>query len=734
MANRLRRYRPAPLARGVLVMMTLLAATGLPACATSQGADADDDRTTQQQTRPPRPGTEAWEGAALQLPERTPIVGVARLDALLQNARGLRRWLVDEPQMFGDDGDAFVRRLKAGWNRVTSRLGTDPLTERAVELLGIDAGRPLHLGLYPPEATGGREFIRTFESAVRETLDLDADQSLAEVVDEMRNGEREIPSDLHSNVADAVDSMHPHAGFRLLVPLDDPDIFAERIATATMIAEYERVDLPGGTDEQHRDANGGETDGFTAGDDGDDGGPRGYVHPTSEWPPLAIRIEEDRATIDALLPEPGTRTLDVPGEDHRDSMRRELADLIEAGGAGRPDAPRPPDEPALAVSADQRGTSHVAMMRAYKRLLGRTARTSVDRRGVAFVEGLSRATAIADQFGTAAETLTGVSYGFYGLPDGEADRYLRLAMTLYGPTPARDPSLDSVEVGLGVDDRAMGLSMDFDPLFSAAWSDWLAVDEFTELAGDSRVATDHPALYLLSVPRNVTLAWSNVEQLVEPSIPEPLAPLYERRRDLQRVEVATSGLPVDNLSKDPKLVGLLAFDREAAPEHVNVVLQALPTFMTLGLESLGPAGDGTDETFERVSESFTENELTAFPLPESHPAHPFYYYAHTGDGRAFVLFSRGLDEEAARREVEDVLEGAPKPHSDSVLFTRIEPAALTNLLTAYDPGAFDPLDPGILAQRLGAFELSIRPVDGEGHQMLQYQLELKKPPDPGLPR
>ncbi|MFB6350863.1 MAG: hypothetical protein ABEN55_20840 [Bradymonadaceae bacterium] len=494
-------------------------------------------------------------------------------------------------------------------------------------------------------------------------------------------------------------------------------MFAENLATAASVADYERVELPGlGSSD--------EPEGYR-----DETTVRGYYDGRSRWPAIAVRLGDEWATIDAIMPEPGTRPLEFQGDKRREYLRSELTDLIEAGGTGRPRAPRPLDTPAFAVSADQRATARFAKMRSYKRLLGRAGRAAVDKRSVALVEGLTRATAVADQWSTAADTLTGASYELHGLPKGSGDRFFRLAMTLYGPTPEAAPALGPVGVGLGVDDRAVGMSLDLDPLFSTAWTDWLAVETLGELGDHADLATDHPALYLLSIPRNFALFLANVETLVEPTIPDALEPLYERRHDLQRLEVATSGGDVGSIRTDPKLVGLLAFDRKAAPEDINVVLQALPSMMTIGFEFLGTSNGARDETFEKASESFTEGELTAFPLPTSHPADPFYYYVHTGEEGAFVFFSHGLAEKAARREVTDILEAKRKPQKGAALFTRLEPAALMNLLTAFDPDALAPLDPGILAQRLGAFELSIRPEKRDGIQMLQYQLDLKKPPD-----
>ena len=404
--------RPAHDARGVVVILIAAALLlGAHGCTGPGKSDRKDEKATAKQAgEPPRPGARQWEGAALQLPNDAPVVASARLDALLQNARGLRAWMIEQPAMFGADGESFVRRFESGWNQLASGLGADPLSERAPEKLGVDVARPIYMGLYPPAATDGRQFVEQFDTAVREALDLGDGETLAAVLDAMREGKREIPPGLHSTIADKLERLQPHAGFRVLVPVSDPASFAEQFATVAAFAEYERVDIPG-LDE-------GADDGAAA-----DAG-RGFVNPGNRWPAVALRIDDGWAMIDALLPEPGARPLEYEGDRRRDYLREELGALIEQGGAGRPRAPRPLDDPAFAVSADQAATADFARMRAYKNALSRAARTAVDRRSVALIEGLGRASAIAHQWGTAADALTGVSYGFYGLPDSDAGRRL----------------------------------------------------------------------------------------------------------------------------------------------------------------------------------------------------------------------------------------------------------------------------------------------------------------------
>jgi hypothetical protein len=705
----------------LVLVVAMLSAAALPACSGPQ--TADDEQAKETPEKPDRPGTDRWEGGALELPARSPIVATVRIGSLLDNARGLRRWLLEEPQMFGPDGESFTRGLRQGWSRLASAFGGDPLSDQGPKSVGIDVDRPLHLGVYPADAVDGAEFVDRIEGAVRSELELDADERMVTAMREVEQGDRELPNGFHKRVTDRLDGLRPQAGFRIVVPVDDPGEFLDNLEQAASFAAYEEVEVP-----KLRERYGAESAEAEASPYQPTRRVEAFANLDNRWPVVAVRTNDKWAKIDALFQE-----FHLEGSQKRPGVQQErlvgdLRDMIREFEAGRSTAPRPADSPFLAVSADQRATAEFAKMQAYKQVLETVSSAGVDKRNRAFAEGLERAATIGEQWSTAAETLTGVSYGLHGVDDGSGKRYARLAMSLFGPAPRENIELATGGRSLGVDERAVGMSADLDPLFSENWDGWLGVDQLTDLVGESSVATDYPTLYLLSIPRNFALFTVNADSLIEETLPEPLGPLFERRRDLQRLEVATSGARLQSLRRDPELVGLLTFDRRAATDDIDLVLEALPTLMTLGLR-VGSDDAADNETLDRAQESFARDELEAFPLPDGHPARPFHYYAHTRGDEPFVFFSRGIERAAAEQELEELLAGERRRQTADALSTRIEPAALTSLLTSYDPDAMDPVQPGILAQRLGALELTIQPERREDLQMLHYQIDLRKPPE-----
>jgi hypothetical protein len=706
--------RPSRVGPLLIVFWVALLAAG---CATGSSGRADAEPTDRAAQGPP-PGSQAWQGGALRLPKGSPIVASARLKALLANARGLRRWMIDEPQMFGPDGEQFVQRFRSGWNQLAAGLGSDPLSEEAVDKMGIDLERPVYTGFYPAEAAGGRQFVRGVEEAIRAEVDTDGEESLIEILEQMDDGVRETPSGLHTRVIRSVESTRPRAGFRAVIPVTEYGEFAERIAAAAELAGYQSMSLT-----EEWEPTGDEEVGATA-------SILGFYDLDSRWPALVVRDEGEWVEIDVLFREFSIRPRSTDDAEAVDRLSRALHRLVETFGTGRPAAPAPADQPAIALAADQRATAAFARMETYKNVLQQLSREDIEKRDRSFVSGIVRAMRIGDNWEVAADALTGVSYAFHGRPPAaQGDYFFRTAMTLYGPEPPEPPLLDDLDVGLGLDSRAFGVSLDLDPLFSPSWKQWLAIDQPSDVIGHSEAADSNPALYLMAMPRNLALFLVNVEKLVDESIPEALQALYDRRDSLKRLEVGTAGIDVHALRRRPKFAGLLTFDREAEADDIDVVAKSLPSLMTVLFRLSDSVDERGEEFYEKATEPLKRDELARFPIPESHPADPFHYFVHTADGRGFVFFSYGLEDEEAQQEVDRIVAGETAPTNDSAFYTRLEPVALLSALTAFEPNALDPIDPGILGQRIGPMTLSIEPQAREGVQMLRYQFELQKPPE-----
>ncbi|MFB6263846.1 MAG: hypothetical protein ABEL76_09525, partial [Bradymonadaceae bacterium] len=235
-------------------------------CATGSGAESGDEKVAEE--APPRPGTDRWSGAALHLPEGAPIAVEMRPDDLLASAQGLRRWIAAEPQMFGERGDQIVAQMRAFWGMMEQRMGTDPFSPRAARKLGIDASRPVYVGLYPASAGGSGQFVTAVERTLRERLEVGEDGDLLEALLAVERGERSAPRGLHRDVLNAVESLQPWTGMRVLVPTKEAPELVGRIATLARFGGYRAVDSNG---------------------EGDASAPRVWVNPKSQWEAFSVR-------------------------------------------------------------------------------------------------------------------------------------------------------------------------------------------------------------------------------------------------------------------------------------------------------------------------------------------------------------------------------------------------------------------------------------------------------------
>lgn len=687
----------------------------LASCATGSGPS--DETPTGTDSAPPPPGAERWEEGALELPSRSPVVGVARLDALLENSRRFRSWIVDDPAMFGEDGDQFVRQFRSGWNQLSRRIGFDPLSEGTPGRVGLDGSRPMYVGLYPAAATG-TEFVDRVESAVRESAGLESDESLGPALREMNSGDRETPSNLTSSVLEAVETS-PTAGLRMVLPVSDATEFSRRLESAAKAVGYKAMSV-----EEIA-----ELDRSSSGDtDGDRPKPKGFYSETSPWPAFLLRPDEEWLKIDILFrvshePSGGT------GDRSPDRLRSSLGELLADSGSGRPAAPRPEERPALAVAIDQKRTGTFIRMQAYRKALQSAARAAVDRRNQAFVRSLSRAATVGEDWSRGSDILTGSSYALYGVTaDRDADHIFRMTSTLYGPSPSRRPDIDSIDVGLGVDDRGFGMAVDFDPFFDSAWQEWLGLEDASKFTESSDITDTHPIPYAVSLPRNLAFVVASIDQTIREALPETVGEAYEQRHNLQRLEIATAGSDVQALRNQPKLVGLLTFDEDAAQEDIDAVLDTLPPLVKTIFDAANRQ-TSEDTSVEPPEASYPRGELESFDLDPSHPAHPFFYFAQPKAGRAFVFFSHGIDRGAAADAVDSIEQGDRSPMNDRAFFLRLEPATAVASLSAFDTEAFEPLQLEILAQRIGALVVSVSPREADAAQTLRYELELRRPPD-----
>lgn len=711
---------PPPARTGHTALLPLLFALALvlPGCATQQGAQTEES-TDERSTSEPQPGSREWDEAARRLPAGAPMVQVFRVSSLLEMARSLRAWLVDQPDMFGPEGERYVERAQGMWAGLQRRLGFDPLAAGTPGEVGIDADRPLMVAAHPARATGADGAIRAFESSLVEASGGDDDgESAVEIVRAMADGEGTPPSGLHTKLTEELDEANWRMAYRALLPVADRSTVADTVENVFSTLDYEP--LP-------------------ASDLGDgERLVRAYYRRQASRPAVVVRIGADWAVVD-ILSNPYLPPA-VGEEGAAKHYRRALGQLVDDEKRGRPDAPAPPRTPAAAVAVDQRGMTRLAKVRGYAHAMATSGSASVDRRDTAFVDHLRDAGEVARSWRVAADRLSGTTFSFYG-PDSTADgRFFRFAVDLYGPR--RKSAFEETEIDptLDVEDRALGFGVDFAPFFSETWYDWLGV-ETDELLDEPPSSESASPLRILSFPRQLVLRATSAGRLLREDDSSWFAPIAPHASALRRLELASSGRQIRTLRGDPSFVGLLALDPNADESTIEGVLEALPaSIQRLAEESTDEDAtddEGSDapalpglEAAEGATEtpSLKRESLVKLGPSDQASGPPIYYYIPPADETPYVFFSFGIDREAVEEELDDLDESGPAQSPD-VAYARLEPATLFSAMTAFDSDAFEPVDVGILAQRIGPFEWRARPHRESEFQRLSLEFSVRRPPE-----
>jgi hypothetical protein len=688
-------------------------AGGVGCATTSKGPSEASTQATQTSPSPP-PGAEGWSGRALSLPEGAPIVAVARLDRLFGHARSLRSWLAAEPAMFGDEGEAFVQRFRAFWGAMRSRLGFDLLSDEAPRRFGLDASEPAYLGFYPAAAGGGVEFVETVRSTLRRELDLEDDRDLLTVLRDLQEGSGAMPEGLNATVLEKVRSQRPYTGFRVVLPTSDALLFLNKFSQFARASGYTSMEAP---DELLED------DAWKV---------RAFYDFESDWPGFVLRFNEHRVVVDVLFrafeAQPRRRSETARLESLRNRFRR----LFERFEPGRPDAPALEKTSAIGISIDQRGAARYARLEGYRNVLESLTRSDAGRRDDILVRGLSYATMIARNWRVATDRLTGLSYAFRGpassreTDERESDRLFELNMTLVGRRPTSPLSIRSTPVGLGIEERGFGASLGLEMLFASQWRDWLEIEDVSEMVDYSKARDFQPIAFTLTLPRNLALLAVNLEDVSEQKLPTPFDTLHEHRDRLRRLELATAGR-LGRTERDSSYVALLALEPGTEASRRRRIAEAFPPIVASLFRI--QAGD-TGETFESIQPtSWQEDELTALSVTDDEDVVPLYYYIHGSEERPFVLLTYGLDREPARREVDDVLKSADQRAVSRAALVRLEPATLVDATTRFESNAYEPLDLGILTQRLGPLVLTVDPEVEDDVQRIRYKFEIRPPPE-----
>ncbi|MFB6263845.1 MAG: hypothetical protein ABEL76_09520, partial [Bradymonadaceae bacterium] len=397
-----------------------------------------------------------------------------------------------------------------------------------------------------------------------------------------------------------------------------------------------------------------------------------------------------------------------------------------------PDAPRPVGKPALAATMDQKATSAYARLQGYRRVLAETRRAAADERDEKLISGLADAVRLGRNWELASDRLTGLSYTFSASADERA--LFELTMRLFGPAREQLPAPRGAPIGVGVSDRSFGLSLGLAPMFSDEWRGWLDIEQPDRVVEQLRASDFDPTLYGLAFPRTLALLSINVDRIVSDTLPGSFEPLFGHRDRLRRFELATSGLGSDSFGGDPQFVALLALEPDTPSDEQRDVFRALPTGVRVlaraaedapMLDALGGEADAGEKGADQAPPS--DRWVVLRGGEGEGPA--VRYYAHPSAENPFAFVTYGLSEQRARDELDRARTGDRRARGDSVFYARVEPPTLLSVLGAFESKSLAPLDPGVLAQRIGPLVATIRPVATPDAQTIVYTFELQPPPE-----
>lgn len=669
------------------LLTTLLLAATLFATACS-GADKRRDSTLNDHG--PIAGAELWQDAELLLPADAPLIGVIRLQEVLTSAEDLLNWTIAEPQMFGTNGDAIVQTILAAWNGLISELGANPLDAAQWQAQGIDPARPLYVGFYPSSTGDAVAFIETIETILEDRLQLEPDETMLDaMLAILHDQDHEFWIGISAEISNAVKNLRPQSGMRLIIPVFDDAHLLESLNTLAAASHYETVTPNAGTDPN-----------FPAGD-------HIYFNPDSPWPAFRVRIENGWATLDIVFKEFQLSASD-PSDflKYRERMLTDITNITRQFPAGRPAAPRPPLNAAVAVAFHQTETAKMARVRGYSRALESLRTLNANDRDQFFIELLIQAMENVRTWELARKNLPGTVYSAtrdcHPSPthtSESANCLLNLKMHLIGARSLPDPTTPPAQTiqGLDITERSLAAAIDLDPFFIKEWKQWIHVAMPEALLDGLEAITIDPILAALSIPRGVALMLANVEKLLlqdfEAENLQDYDPLIAPLRYVQRIELASINLDTSSPDWYARLAIMLHLRTDSTPEQHIEVLNAVHTLITdLALD---------------ISVEINHDA----PTP-------------------FIFLTRGLTPDEAARQLQLAQNPIATPHDSApnVLYLRLEPLALMSLLTESRTHALDPIDLGILVQRLGPMILTIRPDTTRGIRTLLYNFELHAPP------
>lgn len=611
-------------------------------------------------------GAEHWSQDALLLPAKSPLVAEVHLLELFRNLADLRAWWVKEPDMFGPEGARTGDLANLYWSILSTYTGGDPSLATTWKEMGIDASRPLRVGMYNA-GQDGAALLRAVEQQL-------PTNSSSKMPDETRAG-------LYADVLEDTSSVALVQGTRWLIPIFEPVPLTNFVRDLAETLGYRSLST------QERESSPLAAD-VTA-----------FVIDDPTYPLLAVRVVGNTMVMDMVYDDQ-PRTGDA-----QKAMQAILARAV-AIPSGRPLAARPPGDFVIGLGMNQRAMADIVMIRGIHGALDAVERLDAQRRDEAFAQEMRAASARANAWLERSEELPGLAYSISGSsPSATQDALLSVEMTLFLGRSQPKLNTSSIQRGIQIEEQGVGIRVDFRPLFDPAWKALLSHRD-PDAALEAMDAGDDDVVYFaLGFPRSLALLVGNLADAGPAGFSDQWAPLVAAMPSLTRVDAVVSD--VSESSPAGKVIFYGALKPDLPADQMQDAARSLAGFVDQRVAQLkGSAPSLSVGAFE-------PEVATALTIADAPGAVLF------SPSRAEVLIGVHMEVEELERWSTNLSKVAPT--TKDIFFLRLEPATFFVWMQWLDASTFGRMNVGRLAQRLGPIEVRVTPDSQEQTQMLRWR-------------
>ena len=634
-------------------------------------------------------GAERWSGGALLLPAQSPLVLTGRLDDALDAGRRLMKWLVAEPAMLGKDGDQIAEAIQGGWISATQYMGVDPLTTRAWVERGIDPERPFYIGVYPLSAAD-RRVVSTVDGVLREELGVVPHGSVTSSLLALSAAGASLPAGTRARIVRELGDRQTHVALRVVIPVASASELTTTIRSFSSGLGFKA--FPAATDHA------GSPDAMWS---------EGFVRA------IAWQVDDEHAMLDLLAP------LRVPASDvgsddveQLGQLRQRLTAVRSTTAAGRPRAPTPPGEPLAAAAFDQRGVAELIRLHGYSASLVESRGASAERRDALLLRALAGVSAEADGWSVAASDVPATTYDLT-LPENGEPGIAKFSITLFGRRGAK--KLDTVRTlpTLDLSRRSVALGADLGAMRRPAWLGWFGGKERADALDALDFESMRTGSSVIPALRATVLAVSITGSPQGRSVlSKTVGSALEDWQSVERAEIVRLNARPQPEGGSGEVLCALVFSKGVTEDEIRS-----SQGVALGLFSAFADRELPLTIIPKLSDGKTARVETEETVYHQHLVGGAHRVALLGVGLSDEDFETAVGALRRKQSIRGVVQG------------RLEPIALVSWLGQGEEGLLDPLDVDILAQRLGALELTYGSVDiGSNAPALAVSITLGDPP------